>query len=199
MPWYHGPTLMAPGRPVPSSTTAPAAAPLRLPVQWVNRPNLDFRGFCGCSPAARCAGRARPRAALGARERVARIVTADGDRRRPWPAVGDAHARRRGRHLARRRDLGADARPRWPTSSNAPWCGWPTSRCCRAALPAEDRHAHRRRDGHRAQVQGQREHAGAPGGQAARAQRDRRVQPRARPRRSPSTPTPTTATPAASS
>lgn len=45
-PWYHGETLMA------MLETAPITSGLnfedfRFPVQYVNRPNLDFRGFCG--------------------------------------------------------------------------------------------------------------------------------------------------------
>ncbi|MBB3936090.1 sulfate adenylyltransferase subunit CysN [Aureimonas phyllosphaerae] len=46
-PWYDGPTLLeALERAEPE--TLQAGSPLfRLPVQWVNRPNLDFRGFCG--------------------------------------------------------------------------------------------------------------------------------------------------------
>jgi bifunctional enzyme CysN/CysC len=46
MPWYHGPTLMAHLESV-AITSLPREAPFRLPVQWVNRPNLDFRGFAG--------------------------------------------------------------------------------------------------------------------------------------------------------
>jgi len=46
MPWYRGPTLMRHLEGV--TLTAPAATqPFRMPVQWVNRPNPDFRGFAG--------------------------------------------------------------------------------------------------------------------------------------------------------
>ncbi len=45
-PWYHGPTLMGHLEDV-EVAQASRAAPFRLPVQWVNRPNLDFRGFSG--------------------------------------------------------------------------------------------------------------------------------------------------------
>ena len=45
-PWYKGPTLMAYLDTVPL-VAADAAVNFRMPVQWVNRPNLDFRGFCG--------------------------------------------------------------------------------------------------------------------------------------------------------
>ena len=45
-PWYHGPTLMGHLETVEVASLS-RTAPFRLPVQWVNRPNLDFRGFCG--------------------------------------------------------------------------------------------------------------------------------------------------------
>jgi bifunctional enzyme CysN/CysC len=44
--WYRGPTLMGHLETVELSTAA-NTAPFRMPVQWVNRPNLDFRGFSG--------------------------------------------------------------------------------------------------------------------------------------------------------
>jgi bifunctional enzyme CysN/CysC len=47
MPWYHGPTLMGFLETTEVDETRLQAHPFRLPVQWVNRPNLDFRGFCG--------------------------------------------------------------------------------------------------------------------------------------------------------
>ena len=46
-PWYGGPTLMAHLETVELDTTLDQRKPFRLPVQWVNRPNLDFRGFAG--------------------------------------------------------------------------------------------------------------------------------------------------------
>ncbi|HLG88578.1 MAG TPA: sulfate adenylyltransferase subunit CysN [Alphaproteobacteria bacterium] len=45
-PWYTGLPLMPHLETVPITTENPDA-PFRLPVQWVNRPNLDFRGFSG--------------------------------------------------------------------------------------------------------------------------------------------------------
>ncbi len=44
--WYQGPTLMEHLENVPVYEEA-AQKPFRLPVQWVNRPNLNFRGFSG--------------------------------------------------------------------------------------------------------------------------------------------------------
>jgi bifunctional enzyme CysN/CysC len=46
-PWYDGPTLIEHLENVPLDADADANKPFRLPVQWVNRPNLDFRGFAG--------------------------------------------------------------------------------------------------------------------------------------------------------
>ncbi len=45
-PWYEGPTLIEHLETVEITDPA-AAAPFRMPVQWVNRPDLDFRGFSG--------------------------------------------------------------------------------------------------------------------------------------------------------
>ncbi len=45
-PWYHGPTLMSHLENVEIASLS-RTAPFRMPVQWVNRPNLDFRGFAG--------------------------------------------------------------------------------------------------------------------------------------------------------
>ena len=45
-PWYHGPTLMGHLENVEVASLS-RSAPFRMPVQWVNRPNLDFRGFSG--------------------------------------------------------------------------------------------------------------------------------------------------------
>jgi bifunctional enzyme CysN/CysC len=69
--------------------TALADKPFRMPVQWVNRPNLDFRGFAGTL----ASGRIRPGDAIavaksGRTSKVARIVTQDGDK--PEAVAGDA-------------------------------------------------------------------------------------------------------------
>jgi bifunctional enzyme CysN/CysC len=47
MPWYQGPSLLQHLENVPLETAQPGSAAFRLPVQWVNRPNLDFRGYSG--------------------------------------------------------------------------------------------------------------------------------------------------------
>ncbi len=79
MPWYHGPTLLEHLETVDVSQDL-ASRPFRFPVQWVNRPNLDFRGFAGTMASGRIAqGDQVVVAASGKTSRVARIVTADGD------------------------------------------------------------------------------------------------------------------------
>ncbi len=46
-PWYRGTTLMEHLETVPVESDADQVKPFRMSVQWVNRPNLDFRGFSG--------------------------------------------------------------------------------------------------------------------------------------------------------
>ena len=46
MSWYSGPSLIEFLETVPLTSVSPND-PFSMPVQWVNRPNLDFRGFCG--------------------------------------------------------------------------------------------------------------------------------------------------------
>ncbi|MFC3096846.1 sulfate adenylyltransferase subunit CysN [Alteraurantiacibacter palmitatis] len=46
-PWYSGPSLIHHLESVEVDTAAAQGQPFRMPVQWVNRPNLDFRGFSG--------------------------------------------------------------------------------------------------------------------------------------------------------
>ncbi|WP_084131571.1 sulfate adenylyltransferase subunit CysN, partial [Parafrankia colletiae] len=77
--WYTGPTLVGYLETVPIDEDT-TAGPLRLPVQWVNRPNLDFRGFSGqiAGGVVRPGDRVRILPS-GQESTVARIVTADGD------------------------------------------------------------------------------------------------------------------------
>ncbi|MBX3726167.1 MAG: sulfate adenylyltransferase subunit CysN [Xanthomonadales bacterium] len=79
MPWYQGPTLLA------ALEAAPARGlrrdgPLRLPVQWVNRPDPDFRGLAGTV----CAGAVAPGDSVvvlpgGRRTRIARVLGPEGE------------------------------------------------------------------------------------------------------------------------
>jgi bifunctional enzyme CysN/CysC len=78
-PWYAGPALLSHLETIDVST-ALAEKPFRMPVQWVNRPNLDFRGFSGTI----VGGTVRPGDAIavarsGRTSSVKRIVTLDGD------------------------------------------------------------------------------------------------------------------------
>src|SRR3546814_550460 len=79
-PWYTGPALIEHLETVPLDNDRLAAAPFRMAVQWVNRPNLDFRGFSGFVNS----GTVRPGDVVrvlpsGKTSSVSRIVTLDGD------------------------------------------------------------------------------------------------------------------------
>ncbi len=80
MPWYSGPSLLEHLESVELTVGADTARAFRLPVQWVNRPSLDFRGFSGLI----CSGTVRPGDAVrvlpsGKTSTVTRVVTLDGD------------------------------------------------------------------------------------------------------------------------
>jgi bifunctional enzyme CysN/CysC len=79
-PWYEGPSLIHHLETVEVDAAAAQAQPFRMPVQWVNRPNLDFRGFSGQI----ASGTVRPGDPVrivpsGKTSTVVRIVTFDGD------------------------------------------------------------------------------------------------------------------------
>jgi bifunctional enzyme CysN/CysC len=79
-PWYHGPTLMAFLETCEVDESRLQTTPFRMPVQWVNRPNLDFRGFAGQIAAGMIKPGDRVRVLPSGREStVARIVTLNGD------------------------------------------------------------------------------------------------------------------------
>ena len=79
MPWYDGPTLLAHLEKV-DIQGVDAARPFRMPVQWVNRPNADFRGYAGTIVSGNVSPGDGVRALPSGREtRVTRIITADGD------------------------------------------------------------------------------------------------------------------------
>ncbi|MEO6153735.1 MAG: sulfate adenylyltransferase subunit CysN [Croceibacterium sp.] len=79
-PWYTGPSLIEHLETVEIEQAAAQAQPLRMPVQWVNRPNLDFRGFAGLI----ASGTVKPGDAVrvvpsGRTTTVKSIVTLDGE------------------------------------------------------------------------------------------------------------------------
>ncbi|WP_020470771.1 sulfate adenylyltransferase subunit CysN [Zavarzinella formosa] len=79
-PWYSGPTLMHLLETVAIDEERLQMQPFRLPVQWVNRPNLDFRGFAGTITGGVIRPGERIRVMPSGRETtVTRIVTATGD------------------------------------------------------------------------------------------------------------------------
>jgi bifunctional enzyme CysN/CysC len=80
MSWYDGPSFLEHLDAVPLDAAADAAKPLRMPVQWVSRPNQDFRGFAGQIASGTVAPGDEVRILPSGRlTRIERIVTADGD------------------------------------------------------------------------------------------------------------------------
>ncbi|MDB5676635.1 MAG: adenylyl-sulfate kinase [Sphingomonas bacterium] len=80
MPWYDGPTLMEHLESVEVGVDEDQAKPFRMGVQWVNRPNLDFRGFSGQI----ASGTVKPGDAIrvlpgGKTSTISRITTLAGD------------------------------------------------------------------------------------------------------------------------
>ena len=77
-PWYRGPSLLEHLETIDIDSDA-LSKPFRFRVQWVNRPNLDFRGYAGTVDSGRIAkGDAIVVAASGKQSRVSDIVTYDG-------------------------------------------------------------------------------------------------------------------------
>lgn len=79
-PWYRGETLMGYLENIQVEDETERPGTFRMPVQWVNRPNLDFRGYSGIV----VHGSVRPGDPIrvlpsGRESKVARIVTSDGD------------------------------------------------------------------------------------------------------------------------
>jgi bifunctional enzyme CysN/CysC len=80
MPWYNGPTLMGWLGTVEVDEERQQRGPFRMPVQWVNRPDADFRGFSGTIAGGKVLPGDRIRVQPSGKEStVKRIVTLDGD------------------------------------------------------------------------------------------------------------------------
>jgi bifunctional enzyme CysN/CysC len=78
--WYHGATLFGLLESLPVNPDGERERPFRLPVQWVSRPNQDFRGYAGTLVGGHVAVGDRIRVQPSGRQaQIARIVTADGD------------------------------------------------------------------------------------------------------------------------
>ncbi len=79
-PWYDGPTLIDHLETVTLDVSEDQAGAFRMPVQWVNRPNLDFRGFSGLVASGSIAPGDAVRILPGGRtSTIARVVAFGGD------------------------------------------------------------------------------------------------------------------------
>ena len=135
MPWYSGPALLPYLETIEVSEDL-TERPMRFPVQWVNRPNLDFRGFSGTlvsgtlSVGGRRARRLLAQTGQDRPHRHARRRSRQGDR---GPG-GYAGARSRGRHLAAATSCAGPAKRRnIPISSRRDSCGCTRNRPSTAA------------------------------------------------------------------
>jgi len=80
MPWYAGTALVEHLEAVEVGATRDQAGAFRMPVQWVNRPNLDFRGFSGLIATGTVAPGDEVRVLpSGKTSTISRIVTMEGD------------------------------------------------------------------------------------------------------------------------
>jgi len=78
--WYDGPSLIEHLDTVPLDVQSDAAKSFRMPVQWVNRPNQNFRGFAGQLASGTVKSGDEVRILPSGRvTRIERIVAADGD------------------------------------------------------------------------------------------------------------------------
>ena len=79
-PWYDGPTLVDHLETVEVLGSVNQEKPFRMPVQWVNRPNLDFRGFSGLIATGSVTPGDKVRVLpSGKTSIVSKVVTMDGD------------------------------------------------------------------------------------------------------------------------
>ncbi|NTX31806.1 sulfate adenylyltransferase subunit CysN [Burkholderia pyrrocinia] len=80
MPWYAGPTLMQHLDRLPLAARVTRDEPFRLPVQWVNRPHLNFRGYAGSIASGEIRVGERVRVLPSGKEsRVASVITQRGE------------------------------------------------------------------------------------------------------------------------
>lgn len=80
MPWYAGPPLMQHLDTLPLVARVTRDEPFRLPVQWVNRPHLNFRGYAGSIASGEVRVGERVRVLPSGREsRVASVITPAGE------------------------------------------------------------------------------------------------------------------------
>ena len=126
MHWYTGPQLVPYLETIQRLLRPHRARPMRFPVQWVNRPNLDFRGFSGHGhPRASCKpGDDVLVAASRKPAKITRIVTMDGDQ--PAAIAGEAVTLVLDREVdVSRGDMltHAGQTPEYANQFQARWCG----------------------------------------------------------------------------
>jgi bifunctional enzyme CysN/CysC len=168
-PWYTGQTLMEHLETVAIDADADRAKPFRMPVQWVNRPNLDFRGFSGLIASGTIKPGDQVRVLPSAKQStVTRIVTMDGDL--------DEGVAGQSVTICLADEVDCSTPGRRPVRGDDRVDGG-RGNAARPPLLAQARYADRDGEHPGAQISGQRQHDGASGGEDAGAERNRRRQP----------------------
>ena len=147
--WYKGPTLLGFLETV-ETRALKTGYPLRFPVQWVNRPNLDFRGFSGTIEAGQASVGQEVRVLpSGETATIKDIVLFDENLDHAEAGTGGHdHARPRGRRVAgRRHRLGRLAVRGLRPVRGQPHLDGPGARLPRPELPAQDGDDHGQRPG----------------------------------------------------
>jgi bifunctional enzyme CysN/CysC len=166
-PWYRGPSLIAHLDTVEIDGASLHDQPFRFPVQWVNRPNLDFRGFAGqvASGSIRVGDGVRILPAAH-QSRVARIVGYDGDFDRAVAGQSITLVLADEIDCSRGDVIAATESPPEVADQFETQLIWMASEPMLPGRPQDRDQAYRR---HRraAQIQGQRQHPGASRRQAA--------------------------------
>jgi len=166
MPWYAGPALMPWLEAVEVDELRMQYAPFRLPVQWVNRPNLDFRGFAGTIASGTVKAGDRVRVLPSGREStVSRVVTFNGDL--PLAVAGQSVTLALADEIdiSRGDVISAAAAPAEVADQFETTLVWMHDD---PLLVGRQRRSHRADAGHRCEIPDQRQHARAPGGQDTR-------------------------------
>ena len=183
-PWFQGEPLLTFLENVETAGAELSEAAFRFPVQWVNRPNLDFRGFSGwVASGAVKVGDEIASLPVGAHEpRPAHRDPGRRSRRRHRRPVGHADARRRDRRLARRRarrrQRAARSRLRGPRAAAVDGGNRHASG---RILYRQARRAHRQRQYRQGASPRRHPHLRGGAGAAARPQRNRPRDPAFRP------------------
>ena len=161
--WYNGPALLEHLDTVELAADADVAKAFRMPVQWVNRPNQNFRGFSGQVASGSVGPGAEVRILPSGRvTRIARVVTQDGDLDEATAGQSVTLTFAEEVDCSRGDVISAALDPPEAADQFEATIVWMDEQRASAGtrILDEDRDANRHRDGAAPQIQGERQHAG---------------------------------------